>query len=118
MKQAGSSGEASLPAVSAVAVIGAEGSPRTMQMADLFSVFEVPQLSYASSSALLDDKIKFSYFSRTVPSDNMQVRVPAVGKGGREGVLECMCIFLFISVIFNDFDVRYNYNYVHSTGQG
>ncbi|KAK7111329.1 hypothetical protein V1264_010983 [Littorina saxatilis] len=69
-----SDGQSSLPAVSAVAVVGAEGSPRTLQMADVFSVFRVPLLSYASSSSQLDDKIKFSYFSRIVPSDNMQAR--------------------------------------------
>ena len=83
VKQANTSSEASVPAFSVVAVIGAEGSPRTMEMASLFSLFEVPQLSYASSSALLDDARRYSYFSRIVPSDNMQVSVRAGRKGGK-----------------------------------
>lgn len=64
---------ASVPTVFAVAVVGTENSQRTMQMADIFSVFRVPMLSYLSSSPLLDDKIKFPYFFRTIPSDEMQV---------------------------------------------
>ena len=64
---------ASVPPVFAVAVVGTENSQRTMLMADIFSVFRVPMLSYLSSSPLLDDKIKFPYFFRTIPSDEMQV---------------------------------------------
>ena len=64
---------ASVPPVFAVAVIGTENSERTMQMADIFSVFKVPMLSYQSSSRFLDDKVKFPYFFRTIPSDERQV---------------------------------------------
>ena len=64
---------ASIPPVFAAAVIGTENSERTMQMADIFSVFKVPMLSYQSSSPFLDDKVKFPYFFRTIPSDEMQV---------------------------------------------
>nr|KAG5710182.1 hypothetical protein BaRGS_006701 [Batillaria attramentaria] len=38
----------------------------------MLGMFQVPQLSYASSSAMLDDKTKYSFFSRTVPSDTLQ----------------------------------------------
>lgn len=64
---------ASVPTVFAVAVVGTESSSRSIHMADLLSVFKVPMLSYLSSSPLLDDKIKFPYFFRTIPSDEMQV---------------------------------------------
>ena len=83
VKQLASSKEPGVPGLSVVGVIGAEGSPRTMKIASLFSLFEVPQLSYASSSALLDDTRQYSYFSRIVPSDNMQVSVRAGRKGGK-----------------------------------
>lgn len=63
------------PGIDCVAVIAAESSSNTIQVADTLSVFRVPQLSYASSSPLLDDKSKYDFFSRTVPSDTMQVRL-------------------------------------------
>ena len=93
VKQAGSSGEASLPAVSAVAVIGADGSPQTVELAATLSLFEVPLLSYLSSSSVLDDQARFSYFTRTVPSDNMRVsvRVARDGVSLRECVCVCVC---------------------------
>ena len=36
--------------------------------------FQIPQISYASTSLELSDKSRFEYFSRVVPPDNFQVR--------------------------------------------
>ena len=63
----------SLLAVSAVAVIGPEYSVRAMEVGAVLSLFHVPVVSSRASSSLLDDKTKFPYFSRIVPSDNKQV---------------------------------------------
>ena len=65
--------EASVPAAPTVAVIGTESSSLTMELAAMLSLFKVPVLSYLSSSVSLDDKNTYPYFSRTVPSDKMQV---------------------------------------------
>ena len=65
--------EASVPAAPTVAVIGTENSPLTTELAAMLSLFKVPVLSYFSSSVSLDDKNTYPYFSRTVPSDKMQV---------------------------------------------
>ena len=35
--------------------------------------FQIPQISYASTSLELSDKSRFEYFSRVVPPDNFQV---------------------------------------------
>ena len=35
-------------------------------------VFQIPQISYASTSTELSDKSRFEYFSRVVPPDNFQ----------------------------------------------
>ena len=67
--------EASVPPVQAEAVITPTSSQETIEMASLLSLFEVPSLSYSSTSSLLDGKLEFSYFSRIVPSDAMQVGV-------------------------------------------
>lgn len=55
--------------VDAVAVIGPEASSAAMRIADVLSLFRIPQISYKASSPLLD---KYEYFFRTIPSDVMQ----------------------------------------------
>ena len=35
----------------------------------------MPQVSYASTSALLSNRVAYSYFYRTIPSDNLEVQV-------------------------------------------
>ena len=55
-----------------VAVIGAAYSKVSIQIAHLLRLFEIPQISYASTSAELSDKDKFKYFMRTVPPDKLQ----------------------------------------------
>jgi len=39
-----------------------------------FLSFQIPQISYASTSAELSDKSRFEYFSRVVPPDNFQAQ--------------------------------------------
>ena len=36
-------------------------------------LFQIPQISYASTSIDLSDKSRFEYFSRVVPPDSFQV---------------------------------------------
>ena len=75
--------EASVPPVQAEAVITTMSSQETIEMASLLSLFEVPSLSYYSTSSLLDRQLEFSYFSRIVPSDTMQVGVWIARAGQR-----------------------------------
>lgn len=37
-------------------------------------MFQIPQISYASTSTELSDKSRFEYFSRVVPPDNFQAQ--------------------------------------------
>ncbi|VEL41078.1 unnamed protein product [Protopolystoma xenopodis] len=58
-------------------VIGASYSTISILVANLFALFQLPQISYASTSAVLSDKRTFPLFARTVPSDVMQARAMA-----------------------------------------
>ncbi|XP_043242498.1 metabotropic glutamate receptor 3-like [Amphibalanus amphitrite] len=51
-----------------VGVIGGQSSAVSIQVANLLRNFEVPQISYLSTSTTLNGP-KYSYFFRTVPSD-------------------------------------------------
>ncbi|XP_029435595.1 extracellular calcium-sensing receptor-like [Rhinatrema bivittatum] len=55
-------------------VIGESRSTTSISMARLLGLYRYPQVSYFSSSPLLNDKIQFPSFFRTIPSDNVQVR--------------------------------------------
>ncbi|KAG8197939.1 hypothetical protein JTE90_020315 [Oedothorax gibbosus] len=57
------------------AVVGASNSDVSEALANIFRLFEIPQVSYASTSEELDDLYKYKYFFRVVPSDRFQVRV-------------------------------------------
>jgi hypothetical protein len=54
-------------------IIGAAGSRVSVPVASLGRLFETPQISYASTSPLLSDRTRYSYFRRTVPADDLQV---------------------------------------------
>lgn len=56
-----------------VGVIGASNSPVSESVATIFRLFQIPQISYASTSPELDDVHKYPYFFRVVPSDLYQV---------------------------------------------
>ena len=56
-----------------VSVIGAESSPSSIMIANVLTLFGIPQISYTSTSDLLSDKNKFPYFMRMIPPDRFQV---------------------------------------------
>ena len=45
-----------------------------MQVASLLRLFDVPQVSYAATTAELSQKTRFEYFVRTVPPDSFQAQ--------------------------------------------
>ena len=63
--------------VPVVGVIGGSYSTVSIQVANLFRLFKIPQISYASTSAALSDKTRFDFFARTVPPDNFQAKAIA-----------------------------------------
>ncbi|KAF8782187.1 metabotropic glutamate receptor 3-like isoform X2 [Argiope bruennichi] len=56
------------------AVVGASNSVVSASVANIFRLFQIPQVSYASTSEELDDLHKYPYFFRVVPSDRFQVQ--------------------------------------------
>uniref|UniRef100_A0ABM5GQ36 Vomeronasal type-2 receptor 26-like n=1 Tax=Pogona vitticeps TaxID=103695 RepID=A0ABM5GQ36_9SAUR len=52
-----------------VAAIGGLTSENSMQMANIFSIYNIPQLSYGSFNPILSDKSQFPSFYRMVPSE-------------------------------------------------
>ena len=85
-------------------VVGASLSSVSIAVANLFQLFEVPQISFSSTAQSLSNTDLYKYFLRTVPPDNFQARaladlvayfnwtyVVAVNSGdvyGREGIQE------------------------------
>jgi len=59
------------------AVLGASSSTITEAAANLLGLFQIPQISYASSAAVLSDKNRYDFFFRTSPSDLFQVEAIA-----------------------------------------
>ena len=55
-----------------VAVIGAINSYISIPLASFFRVFNMPQISFTSSSPLLSNRDLYTYFYRTVPPGNLQ----------------------------------------------
>ena len=51
--------------------------PTPLQVANLLRLFQIPQISYASTSAKLSDKSRYDYFARTVPPDFFQAKAMA-----------------------------------------
>ncbi|XP_052008010.1 metabotropic glutamate receptor 3 isoform X2 [Xyrauchen texanus] len=58
-------------------VIGGSFSSVSIQVANLLRLFQIPQISYASTSAKLSDKSRYDYFARTVPPDFYQAKAMA-----------------------------------------
>lgn len=55
-------------------IVGAAASRVSIPVASLVRLFTTPQISYASSSALLSNRDRYEYFYRTIPPDNLQAR--------------------------------------------
>ncbi|XP_078234370.1 vomeronasal type-2 receptor 26-like [Pogona vitticeps] len=55
-----------------VAAIGGLTSENSIQMANIFSIYNIPQLSYGSFNPILSDKSQFPSFYRMVPSEDAQ----------------------------------------------
>ncbi|KAL3852083.1 hypothetical protein ACJMK2_015770 [Sinanodonta woodiana] len=56
-----------------VAIIGARSSSVSLIVADQATMLGIPMISYAASVSDLDDRDRYPYFMRTVPSDTVQV---------------------------------------------
>ena len=55
-------------------VVGSLSSGVSETVANFLRVFEIPQISYSSTSTILSNKDIYSYFLRTVPPDSFQVQ--------------------------------------------
>ncbi|XP_015430249.1 PREDICTED: metabotropic glutamate receptor-like [Dufourea novaeangliae] len=77
-----------------IAVLGAQSSSVTIQIASVLALFSVPQISYMSTSPFLSSKERFPHFFRTVPSDVNQARA----------MLEILRRFewSYVSVVYSD----------------
>ena len=58
-------------------VVGAASSSVSIAVANLLRLFEIPQISYASTAKVLSDTTRFDYFFRTVPPDSLQAKAMA-----------------------------------------
>jgi hypothetical protein len=58
-------------------VVGAASSSVSIAVANLLRLFNIPQISPASTAAILSDKTRFDYFLRTIPPDSLQARTMA-----------------------------------------
>ena len=79
---------------SLLGIVGPAADHVTRTIASLFGLYEIPIISYASSSATLSNKNLFEYFLRTVPSSSLQSQamVDLVSHFGWD----------YVSVIFTD----------------
>lgn len=57
-----------------VAIVGALSSGVTLFLADMATALGIPVISYGASAPDLDNRIRYPYFLRTVPSDTLQVQ--------------------------------------------
>ena len=53
-------------------VVGAAVSDVSAKVASILQVFQIPQISFQSTSVTLSDRDIYSYFMRTVPPDSFQ----------------------------------------------
>lgn len=58
-----------------VGVLGAYTSQLTVTVANVLSLFKIPQISHTATSDVLSNKKQFPYFFRMVPPDKYQVQV-------------------------------------------
>ena len=55
-------------------LIGPGSSTVTVQVQNLLSLFNIPQIGYSATMQELSDKSLYNYFMRVVPSDKLQAR--------------------------------------------
>ncbi|XP_061113204.1 glutamate receptor, metabotropic 6a [Conger conger] len=55
-------------------VIGASASSVSIMVANVLRLFEIPQISYASTAPELSDNNRYDFFSRVVPPDSYQAQ--------------------------------------------
>ncbi len=55
-------------------IVGAAASRVSVPVASLVRLFQTPQISYASSSAILSNRDRYKFFYRTIPPDDLQAR--------------------------------------------
>ena len=55
-------------------IVGAAASRVSIPVARLGSIYQIPQVSFSSTSPFLSNRTKFPYFYRTVPPDNFQTK--------------------------------------------
>ena len=60
--------------VPTVGIVGAAASRVSIPVASLGRLFSKPQVSYASTSPLLSNRDRYTYFFRTIPPDDLQAR--------------------------------------------
>ena len=58
-------------------VLGPAISDASVLVANVLRLFQIPQISYGSTAAVLSDQSRYDYFFRTIPSDTQQVKVIA-----------------------------------------
>ena len=54
-------------------IIGASASRVSIPVASLCRLFRMPQISFGSTSPFLSDRTRYTFFRRTIPSDDLQV---------------------------------------------
>ena len=60
--------------ISTVGIVGAAASRVSIPVAGLGRLFQVPQVSYSSTSPTLSTRETYNYFYHTVPPDNLQAK--------------------------------------------
>ncbi|XP_034186753.2 metabotropic glutamate receptor 6 isoform X3 [Osmia lignaria lignaria] len=77
-----------------IAILGAQSSSVTIQIASVLALFPVPQISYMATSPFLSSKERYPHFFRTVPNDVNQARA----------MLEILRQFewSYVSVVYSD----------------
>ena len=66
--------ESTNASIPTVGIVGAAASRVSIPVAGLGRLFQVPQVSYSSTSPILSNRETYSYFYRTVPPDNLQAK--------------------------------------------
>ncbi|XP_008317587.1 metabotropic glutamate receptor 7-like [Cynoglossus semilaevis] len=57
-----------------VGVVGASASSVSIMVANIMRLFQIPQISYASTAPELSDDRRYDFFSRVVPPDSFQAQ--------------------------------------------